>query len=376
MSIQAQSSVLYLVVGMFNAAPGKTYLDQFTSSIDAGQSINELAQSLSQTGAFLSLYPNSLSDTEFATNYLNSLVGSATSEQDKAWAINWMTDLLVSGSSRAEAMLAATNALNSLPHDHPQWGAAAQIFESKVQAAKTYSVDQGQSSTSLEELQNVVAVDSTTESASIVGTWYVPKEVDENPVIFHFFPDGSYIVMENGLERGTYSWDQSADSLSVSVAVDFNGDNLGLNSFTSITTEIQDPALNLTVAGHPHLESNGTFSLNAVQSDSSNKLVGSWLYGSVAEDNFAFFTFAADGTFVAVDRDAAIGQALYEFGTYAWDQPTGVLTFNSDGSGGVGVDGVVVNKHNATYQVSSSDNSWSLSDSDGVIQFQPVDLFG
>jgi len=74
-----QTGIVQLVVSMFDAAPGKAFMDQFTADAEAGQSLNQLATSLALTTAYQTTYPDSLTNAEFAETFVGNILGDSVS---------------------------------------------------------------------------------------------------------------------------------------------------------------------------------------------------------------------------------------------------------------------------------------------------------
>lgn len=366
MATEHQSSILSLVVGMFNAAPGKTYLDEFASSLSSGASVSALANSLAQTGAFQSIYADSLTANEFSSQYLTTLLGTSASDADKKWAISWMTNLIDLGTSRADAMLQAINALSSIPTTHPQWGAAASLLATKVAAAETYSITEAKSAASLEALQNVVSgitegtastntdknasetntgTEEASTTSSLTGTWFA-KEVKGEELGIHeitFNADGSYLSKDygnqldpgeiNGTETGTYTWDEKTSQLDVQVIQDNNG-QLGLFPNTGILAAVSGDQISIT-------EGNETFLYSALDTTSgSSAVVGTWHNEHTDEHglNTADLTLFANGTYSITENPAILlpGDSQgTETGTYSWNNQSELMSLaaTNDGNG-------------------------------------------
>jgi len=81
---ETRTEIIQLVVAMFDAAPGATYLSEFVNLVDAGTSIADLGEALAATDAFKSIYPDLQTSNEFATKFINNLVGSEVSDGNKA----------------------------------------------------------------------------------------------------------------------------------------------------------------------------------------------------------------------------------------------------------------------------------------------------
>ena len=90
---EKQTNILKLVAGMFNAAPGATYLWEVETAFGAvGWDYSALARGLSQTTFFKSLYPSDLSTQAFADNFLGTL-GLADVADAQQW-ISYITPRL------------------------------------------------------------------------------------------------------------------------------------------------------------------------------------------------------------------------------------------------------------------------------------------
>lgn len=194
MATDFQNTVLALVVGMFDAAPGATYLDQFTAVLNNGSERSALAESLVQTSAFKGIYPDSLSNQQFANQYIDALVGSNASEASKAWAIGWMSGKLDADETRAEVMLQTIDALQGISFDHPSWGPAAQLFANKVTAAAEYSVIQRNSADSVEALR-IPFSEVTADPAVISGEVIFSQDFDHRDL-------GDYSLAEYQADMG------------------------------------------------------------------------------------------------------------------------------------------------------------------------------
>ena len=154
-----QLEVIQTVVAMFRAAPGARYLSEFIAFIDnTAGSVEDLASVLAQTEIFKqSLYSDTLSNHEFASQFVENTVNSLVSAENKAWAIAAIEDLLNAGKSHGAVIHWAATALASVDKADSQWGAAAAQFNNKVEVASFYSIERGGQATSLAVLQQVIA---------------------------------------------------------------------------------------------------------------------------------------------------------------------------------------------------------------------------
>ncbi|MFT5716351.1 MAG: serralysin [Oleiphilaceae bacterium] len=174
-SIQAsatQSSVLSMVVSMFNAAPGAVYLNGLSALLDSGTTATELATALGSGEALKSIYRSSLSSNEFSKVFIENIIGTEASTANKALASSLVLNELNNGASKGSVMFAIATALTNIGAADAQWGAAHDAFVNKVAVAKWYSIDQNGSATDLATLQAVIATvtsDINTVTSAING---------------------------------------------------------------------------------------------------------------------------------------------------------------------------------------------------------------
>ena len=148
---QERSNILKLVVGMFNAAPGAAYLNEFVGAYQAmGNSYVNLATALGNNGAFQQLYPNSLTNGEKATKFLSTLGLDKNQE-----AQEWVQAKLNAGENFGVVILQALEAI--LETKSPDFADAQNLLNNKAAVAEYYSVSKGQSSEDLGVLQGAVA---------------------------------------------------------------------------------------------------------------------------------------------------------------------------------------------------------------------------
>ncbi|MBO1249628.1 hypothetical protein J1777_07255 [Comamonas denitrificans] len=148
---QERTNILKLVAGMFNAAPGAAYLNEFTDAYVAlNKDLGALAAGLGQTGAFQSLYPSFLTADEFANKFLDTLGLKANTE-----AQDWVKAKVNAGESFASVVFQALVAIDA--STSADFKAAKDQLANKAAVAEHYSVTLQASSDDLAALQNVVA---------------------------------------------------------------------------------------------------------------------------------------------------------------------------------------------------------------------------
>lgn len=173
-NLTQQTQIIQLTVGMFDAAPGAVHMNDFADYVSGGGSIQGLANALAATSTFqsASFYPASLSSSEFATRYIDNLVGGTATAADKSWAAGQIVGKLAAGESRGDAMHWAITALAGVSAGDAAWGAAATQFANKVTVASHYTLTAGGTVTDVSTLQTVVASvtnDPATVSDAILG---------------------------------------------------------------------------------------------------------------------------------------------------------------------------------------------------------------
>lgn len=132
---------------------------------------------------------------------------------------------------------------------------------------------------------------------------------------------------QNGMERGTYSWDAGTSTFTLqSLAVNTNG-GWGLSDLGA------GGSMTVTVAGGT-LTADGESGFTRVTG--SNSLVGAWTYGNTAapsSNGTGVFVFLANGVYFHAESentaDSDGGQNGMERGTYSWNESTQTFTFNS-----------------------------------------------
>lgn len=156
-SSQQQTQLLQMTVGLFNAAPGTVYMNQFATMLNNGVGVVDLVKSLANSSAFINLYPVFDTNKDFATKYMNNLLGNTVSTTNKTWATNWMTSQLEAGATRGDAILSVLVALLGISPDSSDWGGAVKQFNNKIAVAEYYTMTKNGSATDLATLQGTVS---------------------------------------------------------------------------------------------------------------------------------------------------------------------------------------------------------------------------
>ncbi|GAB2946777.1 beta strand repeat-containing protein [Aquaspirillum soli] len=174
-----QTQLVQMTVGLFNAAPGVTYMNDFAKSLNAGSDVASLAKGLVNSPAFTALYPLFDTNTQFANKYMSNLLGNTVSVANKEWAANWMAGQLNAGVSRADAVLTTLVTLLGISSSDPNWGLAVQQFNNRVDVAKYYTLTKNGNATDLASLQGTISsVGSDAASVTQAKT-----QIDNNGVV-------------------------------------------------------------------------------------------------------------------------------------------------------------------------------------------------
>lgn len=251
---ETRSELITIVVAMFDATPGTAVLSDLVAASDAGSSNAQIAANLAGTAEFSSIYASFLTNEEFVNKFVNNMVGNLTTEAEKDAVKEYLVAEMNAGASRVDVVLSAVAALKAVPEDDAVWGAASTAFNNKVEVAEFHTVEQQQPTTTLADLQDVLAnVDDTEASvtaakAEIVGDATVGSKfsltsgVDalvgtSNNDTFNAgdtFTIGDTI--DGGLGNDTFNWNQSTAVTTVPVgAVVKNVENVNVVSSAAIT---------------------------------------------------------------------------------------------------------------------------------------------
>lgn len=246
-----QQQIVRLVVGMFNAAPGATYLDEIAAVFQAnGQNLSALATSLSATNAFHSIYSSGMTSPNFATAFLTTLGLQGNTE-----AVAFITSKDTLGvESRGQIILDAINALEG--STSPTFAAAKAMLDNKTQVALFYSVSPLHvAETSLGVLQNVLST-ITADHATVVAEEAVLSFVP--PLTFNLTPNTDVVNPASG----------------VNSTVTGTADTGGTFTTGDIITGNATTVFNLTVNGTPPslatVSNVGTVNINAIATSTVN----------------------------------------------------------------------------------------------------------
>jgi len=167
-----QRDLIKVGIGLFGAALGSTYLNEFALAIERGDSVSSIykavmASSFAQSSG---LYPSYLSNEQFATRFVENLAGTSLAGDAKNQAIAYVKGQLDASTvtpdsaKRAAVVESVINLLDTIDAAEATFGAAAKQFDNRVTVATYYSIEFGGSATTLSGLQTVVnSVTNTTD---------------------------------------------------------------------------------------------------------------------------------------------------------------------------------------------------------------------
>jgi hypothetical protein len=179
---------------------------------------------------------------------------------------------------------------------------------------------------------------------AILGSWFAQN--GPNFIVFTAMADGTFTISEDGptdpngqdgMERGTYTWDRATGTFPATVQVDTNGQN-GLSH--------TNPPLIAAVSGNENTltitESGGTpFVLTRVVDTTGpiDPLVGAWRFDNTdGAGSLVVLTLLENGIFVLAGDEALPTSDGIERGTYSVAQNgDATLTRILDTNGGAGV---------------------------------------
>jgi hypothetical protein len=169
------------------------------------------------------------------------------------------------------------------------------------------------------------------ELQPIVGVWEIGGGAANASEVIIFLENGIYLYAGDtdegsspnefdGMERGTYSWNEANQSFSATASVDTNG-SPGLNGFQGSVSIIGD-VLTITDPGE------GSIPLNRVWS-ATFPIVGGWLESGAGPNSYSALVFMSNGVyFFITDTNPAVYPGELdgmERGTYSVNPTTGIL---------------------------------------------------
>lgn len=236
MALTTQDIVLKLVVGMFDAAPGKTYLDLLTQAADRS-GLESLAIDLGNTTQFKSLYPPGMSHTAVAVQFAQSMIpGFNQSVPAHAAVVGWLKGQLDQGIPVGKVIVNALVELYRVPEDHPVWGDTRAFWDERVDLAENYSVERGLSATTVGELKDALhaprltgaEVDASTVILKFADLNHLDASAAASPAL------ASFKVLVGGSSRAVtdLSMDSQAGTVTLTLSAAVRADQVVQVSYT------------------------------------------------------------------------------------------------------------------------------------------------
>ncbi len=140
----------------FGAAPGKLYLGELQQAVNAGMTVRQIVNVFTTKPQFLEIYPNTLTDREFAQRLADNVVGDSASVQARSEAVEDVVAALTLGWTRGDIVHTVFSNLAAKPAGDTLWGATARKLAHQVAYAKYYTETLQGDSTEAPLLRSVV----------------------------------------------------------------------------------------------------------------------------------------------------------------------------------------------------------------------------
>ncbi|MEQ1720980.1 MAG: hypothetical protein ABL887_07740 [Nitrosomonas sp.] len=131
LTFQQQTSILQLILAMFNTSPGAVNLKVLGSKLINDQSLVNLAQSLAESALFFGKDYAALSAAEFAATFVDDLFGDRVSTIDKTLIFDFIANQIAIGVNQSELISELTGAFSSISPSDPNWGKAALHYRAR-----------------------------------------------------------------------------------------------------------------------------------------------------------------------------------------------------------------------------------------------------
>ena len=209
---------------MLGSAPGTDLLNQWIASmVDDGMTLEDIANHIAASDAFQATYPRLLTNEEFATSMLDSLIGGEeVSAALKEQAVAIVAGLLNDGMTRGALALAVVGALSDIAAqgaDHPAYadlGGVAEAVANKIEVATYHTIEKRMADTSSDVLVGVTSDDATVDEAK--------HDIDSPPADAVFDMVGELSLTENADGSGMAGDENAPISVGHVTASDANGD--------------------------------------------------------------------------------------------------------------------------------------------------------
>ncbi|NBO77644.1 MAG: hypothetical protein EBV28_11775, partial [Betaproteobacteria bacterium] len=171
----------------FAAAPGVTHLRDIELAYEGGAPTKQIVNEYTKKSQFKAVYADTLTDSQFAINLVDNVVGASATAAAKAEASLDVLLALRGGATRGDVIYQIFTNLAGLRGD-AKWGALAAKLDKQVEVAKYYTETLSGSSDSLTTLRSALSgVDGSTDTSAaalnarlspLVGTALSGKVID------------------------------------------------------------------------------------------------------------------------------------------------------------------------------------------------------
>jgi len=122
----------------FGAAPGVTHFRDIALAYENGAPTKQIVNEYTKKAAFKSVFPDALSNSEFALSLVESVVGNSASAQAKNEAAVDIVLALLGGASRGDVIYQIFTNLSNLRGD-AKWGSLAAKLDAQVAVSRYYT---------------------------------------------------------------------------------------------------------------------------------------------------------------------------------------------------------------------------------------------
>ena len=237
---ETRSDIVELAMGMLNQAPSTTLLNTLISKTTDGASLQDLANYIATTDAFVAQYPATQTAREFATEMFDKLITGGTLAADiRVIVIDTLEGLLNAGTTKAEGFVAVIDFLsNSANASHPDLGDISKSFQNRADAAEYYSITKELGGSS--DAQLAAAIASVTSDAATLTAANAAADSASGTVIVS---TTALTISGTDTLTGTAGNDAFVGATTGTIATYAAGDSITDSSTTdsdSLTLEIKD----------------------------------------------------------------------------------------------------------------------------------------
>ncbi|MFZ5773998.1 MAG: beta strand repeat-containing protein [Thermodesulfobacteriota bacterium] len=235
MATTTQTEIIRYTVGVLGAAPGG-FMTELEAIVAAGTSTSDLAlfmaDLMDDLNPTVAAYQSTATTTEFATAYMNNLLGSSVDATTLQLCIDVAVDLIDNGGlTRGQLVVAAVDFLNSFADDDTTWGNAKSQLDNRVSAATYYTITgAAAASTDVAALQSHVAAVTYDDTTVTTANAAVDAAIDQLPTPDQTFTltSSATSVTEGNTVTFTITADHALSSADDPVTLTYNvaGDTL------------------------------------------------------------------------------------------------------------------------------------------------------